>query len=903
MDTTTPSPRPPMSRRTRRVVLTFAGSATFIALAVGGILWARRVDKPYRPGESVEGITDSLGRSLPDDVPRVTFTDVATATGLTAPHFDGARTSQLPEDMGPGAAWGDFDGDGFTDLYVTNFAGALGRSPAERAASPATGRLYRNKGDGTFADVTAAAGLDKPDLGLGAAWADIDADGDLDLSVTRFGVNALYRNDGHGAFSDVSAASGFGGPEGFWTGVSWNDYDHDGALDAYVCGYVRYVVDPQDAGRLESQYGALTPVSLNPSSFKPERNLLYHNNGDGTFAEVGVAAGVDNPSGRSLSATWSDLDDDGWPDLYVANDVSDNALFRNNGDGTFSDIGHAAWVADPRGAMGLATGDWDNDLDFDIHVTHWLAQENALYVNLSGELPGARAGAPTTATLPTTATVPTTTMRFTDMADLYGVGQIALDFVGWGTAFLDYDNDGRLDLFSINGSTLQDEADPTKLVPMRNLLFWNAGPDRQGFYDVGAVSGPFWAAAHVGRGAAVADYDTDGDPDIVIVNNGGRPNLLRNDGDHANRWLTVRLAGRRNRFGIGAKVTVTTEGRRQVREVGAGSSYLSQNAPEAMFGLGPTGGASTVEVRWPGGETQTWADVPDGRIVTLTEGQTGWRPAAGVAPTAGGVPMLAGGTPEHFGPGDRESMVRFWALQRAAVAAMKNDADCEKAVGLFRQALELDPRHEDALYGLGSCLSELGDYPGALKAFESLVTINPQSLRGNLQIGAIHSSPDAAALFDLAAAESAFAAAVKINPEESGSLLQLGATALAAGDTDRAKEAMQQARRLNPKAILAHYLLGYIGWREGDAEAAAQSLQSAVDASHDAKQPTQPAPAEGDTGKPGQRAHEVEAMKRRRLFGTQLAALAALPVSTTLSAADVAAEYTALDGYLQDLTR
>ncbi len=939
----------PISRRTRRVLYTFGGSATFVALAVGAILVARRDDKPYRPGEDVAGITDSLGRTLPDDVARVPFTDVASEAGLTAVHFDGPRSSQLPEDMGPGAAWGDFDGDGWDDLYVPNFAGALSRTVAERAASTATGHLYRNQGDGTFADVTARAGLATPDLGLGAAWADIDGDGDLDLSVTRFGTNALYRNDGDGTFRDVGAAGGFAGPEGFWTGVSWADYDRDGALDAYVCGYVQYVVDPAGAGRTEEQYGALTPVSLNPSSFEPERNLLYHNNGDGTFAEVAAAAGVDNPTGRSLSATWSDLDDDGWLDLYVANDVSDNALYRNNGDGTFADISHEAWVSDPRGAMGLATGDWDNDLDQDIFVTHWIAQENALYVNLKGNIPAPPVadGAPTDVAaadatdnrtdVAAPATVPPAPpMRFTDMADPYGVGQIALDFVGWGTAFLDYDRDGRLDLFVANGHTFQEEADPTRLVPMVNQLFWNRGPDGEGYFDVGAVSGSVWAETHVARGAAVADFDHDGDPDIVVANHGAPPTLLRNDGDRADRadrsdaadpadpadpadstnhWLSVRLAGRRNRFGIGVKVTVTTGEHRQVREVGVGSSYLSQHAPEALFGLGPEGGPSTVEVRWPGGKVQTWAEVAVDRRIELAEGSPQVRPldaggnaaaapADAGAPIAAGesVPQLAGGTPVHFGPSDPQARVRFWELQRAAVAAMKGENDCAKASALFREALVLDPQHEDALFGLGGCLSELGDYAAALEPFEDLVALNPQSLRGHLQIGAIHASPDAGHLFDLAIAARAYATAVAINPEESGALMQLGATALAAGDIAAAEQALRQAGRLNAQAIIVHYLLGYIAWQAGDAEAAGSALQKAMDLSHD-QQPTQPAPSEGDTGLPGQRAHEVEAVKRRRLFGAELAALATRPVGEALSAADVDSEYAALDHTIADLGR
>ncbi len=906
----------PRSRRDKRIAVTLGGSAAFVALAVGGVLWARREAAPYRPGEDVEGITDSLGRALPDDVPHLAFADAAGPAGLTAAHFDGPRSSQLPEDMGPGAAWGDVDGDGWDDLYLPNFAGALTRSAEEVAASSATGHLYRNQGDGTFADITAAAGLATPDRGLGAAFADIDGDGDLDLSVTRYGTNALYRNDGRGVFADVGAASGFADAEGFWTGVSWADYDRDGDLDGYVCGYVQYRYDATAAGRSEAQYGALTPISLNPSSFPPAANRLYRNRGNGAFEEVAVAAGVDNPTGRSLSATWSDLDDDGWLDLYVANDVSDNVLYRNAGDGTFADISHAAWVADPRGAMGLASGDWDNDLDLDLFVTHWIAQENALYVNLRGDLPAQPAGGVTE----------TVAVRFTDMADPYGLGQIALDFVGWGTAFADVDRDGRLDLVVANGHTFQDEADPTRLVPQANQLFWNRGPDGDGFFDVGAASGDAWAAAHVGRGLAVADYDRDGDDDVVVANHGAPPTLLRNDTAPGAHWLAVRLAGAANRFGIGAQLTLDHGGRRQLRELGVGSSYLSQHAPEVRFGLGPDAGPGTVDltIRWPGGERATVAGVPIDQRVVIAEGEDGWRPAAGgaAAAAAGGgngapaalavvpagapagaaVPQLAGGTPAHFGPQDPAARVRFWELQRAAVAAMKQEGDCDKAAALFREALAIDPAHEDALFGLAGCRIEQGDYAAALAPLETLVAQSPQSLRGHLQIGAIHASPDAGALFDLAAAEHAYATAVAINPEESGALLQLGATALAAGDAAQAAEALSQARRLNPQAVIAPYLLGYLAWQAGDEATAATELQRAVELSRDS-QPTLPAPAEGDTGRPGQRAHEVEAVRQRRLFGAQLAALATRPAAEAHSAAAVNAEYEALERYLADLAR
>ncbi len=592
-----------LPRRKRQIAWTLVSSAFFLAVAAAA-LWSRSTpSEPYRPGERVEGLTASLERALPEDYPRVTFTDVTREAGIAFRHFDGERSSRLPEDMGSGAAWGDYDGDGDLDLYVVNVAGPLTRTPEELAASPAHNALYRNDGDGTFTDVSAQAGVDLRGWGMAAAWGDYDNDGRLDLFTTAYGENTLFHNDGDGTFTDVSARAGTGGLNGFWAGAAWADYDRDGYLDLYVTGYVQY--DPRSRTLTSRQYEAETPASINPSSFAPERNLLYHNEGDGTFTETARAAGVENPGGRSLSAAWVDVDEDGLPDLYVANDVSDNVLFHNRGDGTFEDVSHPALVADYRGAMGIAAGDWDGDTDMDLFVTHWIAQENALYDNLHANV----------------APAPGRPAQFMDVADRYGLGQIALDYVGWGTSFFDYDHDGRLDLFVVNGSTLQQPDDPRRLIPMTDQLFWNRGP-KEGFFDVSAVSGPYFGTAHVGRGAALGDYDDDGDLDLFIVNHGGSGVLLRNDGGNERRWLKVSLEGRRsNRSAVGARLRLRADGGVQVRQVGAQSSYLSQNSLVAHFGLGEAATVDTLEVRWPSGLRQILTGVPTNRTLHLVEGK------------------------------------------------------------------------------------------------------------------------------------------------------------------------------------------------------------------------------------------------------------------------------------------
>ena len=592
------------SKRKRRILYTLIAGGS-IVIAVTALVIFRPAPKPYVPGEEIEGLTETLTRSIPEDHPKVTFIDASAEAGIEFQHFHGERSIQLPEDMGSGAAWGDYDRDGWLDLYVVNEAGPLTMSQDE--TSPAHNVLYRNRGDGSFEDVTKMAGVGYQGFGQAVAWGDYDNDGFLDLVVTNFGENILYRSRGDGSFEDVSEEVGFGGYDGYWAGASWADYNRDGNLDLYICGYVQYLYDPRDVKTESRQYNALIPASLNPSTYKPHRNLLFLNKGNGTFVEVAEFAGVDNVAGRSLSATWCDFDNDGWMDIYVANDVSDNALYRNRGDGTFEDISHQAWVADYRGAMGLAVGDWDGDEDMDLFVTHWIAQENALYNNMRTDFAdvGVEGGV---------------SMNFTDVADQYGLGQIGLDYIGFGTAFLDFNNDGWLDLLIVNGSTFQRDDDPRLLVAMPMLLFWNKGP-REGFFDVGPVSGEVFSNEYVGRGLAIGDYDNDGDPDAFVVVNGGPGVLLRNDGGNDNHWLKVRLEGlRANRYGMSAKLRLVAGGRVSIRQVGAGSSYFSQNAVgEELFGLGNVELVDSLTVTWLDGNEQQFNNLQANQIFVVTK--------------------------------------------------------------------------------------------------------------------------------------------------------------------------------------------------------------------------------------------------------------------------------------------
>ncbi|MCH8327492.1 MAG: CRTAC1 family protein [Candidatus Marinimicrobia bacterium] len=603
-----------LSDRRRRIITTSVVIALFVVGATAVVRLSTNRERPYRPGENIEGLTARLSRAIPDDYPRVTFTDATAEAGIEFRHFYGERTTQLPEDIGSGAAWGDYDNDGWLDLFVVNFVGPLTMKADEFIRSPAHSMLYRNNGDGTFEEVSAFAGVDYRGWGMAAAWSDYDNDGWLDLFISAYGENLFYRNNGDGTFEDITGQSGLGGKKGFWTGASWADFDLDGYLDLYVCGYVQYT--PRREQGDSYQYDLEIPVSLNPSSFQPERNLLYRNNGDGSFTEVGELAGVHNPGGRSLSAAWCDFDEDGWPDLYVANDVSDNAMFRNLGNGKFEEISLSAWVADYRGAMGLALGDWDGDADMDIFVTHWIAQENALFNNLRSQLPslgGSISG-----------------IKFMDEAERFGLGQIALDYIGWGTSFFDYDADGKLDLYIVNGSTFQQNDQPNLLIPMTDQLFWNRG-NEVGYFDVSSVSGDVFKSQHVGRGAAFGDYDNDGDVDIFTVSNGGPGQLLKNDGGH-NNWLKVSLRGTRsNRQGVGARLRLVAGGSTQIRQVGAQSSYLSQNSMIEHFGLGSHTAVDTLEIIWPGGAQQELHAIAVNQTLLIVEGQA-WEPSPANSP-------------------------------------------------------------------------------------------------------------------------------------------------------------------------------------------------------------------------------------------------------------------------------
>lgn len=517
----------------------------------------------------------------------VRFTDVTMAAGLRRTDPVIPRRRALPEDNGSGLAWGDFDGNGWTDLYVVSHHGP--------------NRLYRNNRNGTFTDVTEKAGVSDPDgFGLGATWVDYDNDGHPDLYVTNRGPNRLYHNNGDGTFTDVAAKAGVADP-GWGMGVAWGDFDRDGFIDFYLCNYVAYDSDghepPPPARGTTDVFDV--PFTLNPNSYTPQPNKLFRNRGDGTFEDVTARCGVADADGRSMAATFVDLDGDGWLDLYVNNDDSPDRLFHNTGGDfgpdspvAFFDYSAVTGIADSRGSMGLSVaeiGDMDGVPDGlpDLFITHWVAQENALYRSL-----------------------PTSNgkLEYRDKSRAFGLGEISIDRVGWGSAFVDLDRDGHVDIAVANGSTLEQIENPLLLKPEPMFIFISDG---KGFKDVAPLAGPATARAYNARGLAAADFDHDGDVDLAVSTNEGDVYLLRNDTPTGNHSLEIHLKGPAADC-FGAKVEIWTGAHRQIRWWGADVSYLSMHAAEIIYGLGRADHADKVRVQWVDGKVSLLSNVPAG---------------------------------------------------------------------------------------------------------------------------------------------------------------------------------------------------------------------------------------------------------------------------------------------------
>ncbi|MFQ5524647.1 MAG: FG-GAP-like repeat-containing protein [Thermoanaerobaculia bacterium] len=790
--------------------------AVLLSGIAGFLVYRATRPEVRRPGEILPDITETLSADLPADAPYPHFADVTVAAGLGGfTTFSGTRSSQLPEDMGSGAAWGDYDNDGDDDLFVVGAGGTLTASSEFWAESA----LFDNLG-GTF--VRAAGFPETRIMGMGAAWGDYDNDGWLDLAVSGYNSLQLFRNvearqAGSANGRRLVASDAIPSLPGYWAGVSWADFDTDGDLDLYVCGYVQYEEDASASGRSSSQSGTTVPYTLNPASYEPERNLLFRNQGDGRFTEVALLYGLSNPEGRSLSALWHDFNRDGRLDVYVANDISDNALLLNRGE-TFEDVSLAAWVADYRGAMGLAAGDWNRDGDDDLFVTHWVAQENALYDSRLAET--AAAGNPM--------------LAFSDLAAPLGLGQIALHAVGWGTEFADFDADGWLDLVVANGSTLETRESPKWLKTQPAMLLWN----RRGeyFHDLAPAS-ELLATPRLGRGLALSDYDLDGDLDVLMVELYAGVRLLRNDMPQGH-WLELALRSSASGRGEGSTVIVKA-GDLALRRTSGETTYLSQSSALLHIGLGDIDQVDSVEVQWLGGDNQSFSGLEvDSRWELVqhdTEPRRLERPAA-LAPS--------GESSVSVPAGDRERTLEFWKTQRAAMDAMKRDGDLDRATDLFTKALELNPEHGDSRYYLANLLWTRGDRKRALDELDTLRHRDPLSHRAAKQWGVLRAL-SARSPADLDAASQALERAVEINSEETGGLLALGEVSLLRGETEEARQQLEWACRSNPRAVGGFFLRAFIANRNGDPELSAELLRAAQTARGPEWKP-EGAAAEGD---------------------------------------------------------
>jgi hypothetical protein len=536
--------------------------------------------------------------SPPGTAAAIRFTDVAAGAGLTLLNIHGDEAKDYIVDTnGNGAAFFDHDNDGDLDALVVNGS----TRDAIRSGGHAMAALYRNEGNGRFTDVTAAARLTARGWGMGVCVADFDNDGFEDVYLTALGPNVLYRNTGAGAFADVTARARVG--DARWsTNCAFADYDRDGDVDLYVANYVAFdeKTVPPPGALPNCRYGKV-PVFCGPRGLTGEPDALYRNEGNGTFTDVTARAGVTDPGHYGFGVLFSDLDDDGWPDIFVANDSVPNLWFRNRRDGTFSEqalVSGLAVSGDGReqAGMGADAGDYNGDGRLDVIVTNFTDDYNTLYENGGQGV-------------------------FADVTHAAGLGVAALPYMGWGVGLVDMDNDGLLDLFVANGH-VHPAADRSGLGSrflQRKLLFRNRGDRR--FEPVAAARGDGLLIEKSSRGAAFGDYDNDGDIDVLVVNLNDRPTLLRNE-TRGGGWVTLQLrGGASNRDGIGAKIRVTAGGRTQVREVRSGGSYLSHNDMRAHFGVGATSRVAPVEIRWPSGLVQTIAELDAGRFYVVEEGR------------------------------------------------------------------------------------------------------------------------------------------------------------------------------------------------------------------------------------------------------------------------------------------
>ncbi|MGO8795972.1 MAG: CRTAC1 family protein [Candidatus Sulfotelmatobacter sp.] len=577
-----------------------------ISILVSSSACRQHPTKPEAHSSAAVASSPASGASVARDLPQsqlsarpsgpIEFTDVTAQAGIHFKHKSGAFGKKyLPETMGSGVCFIDYDNDGWQDILLVNSMDWPGHKSGN--SFPA---LYHNNKDGTFTDVTKQAGLAMEMYGLGCAVGDYDNDGYDDIYITTVGSNHLFHNLGNGKFADVTAKAGVADP-GFSASAVWFDYDNDGKLDLFVAHYVDWSIDTDEYCSLDNKNKSY----CTPQRYKGQSSSLFHNRGDGTFENVTRRAGLYDPNSKSLGVTLLDYDNDGWLDLFVSNDTEPNKLYHNNRNGTFTDVAVAAGLAygeagTARAGMGTDAADYDNSGWQSLVLGNFTNEGMALYHNDGSGL-------------------------FTDEAPATGIARISTKSLTFGTFFFDYDLDGLPDILAVNGHVSDDVniVQPTVKYAQPPHLFRNLGKNQ--FEEVTTRLGTALPRPIVGRGAAYADFDNDGDLDLIITTNNGPARLLRNDNGNQNDMLRVKTIGTRsNRDGIGAKVTVkTSKGLRLFGMVKSGSSYLSQSELPLTFGLGKPEPGKTVnlEIAWPSGREDSIASVKANQFITVQEGK------------------------------------------------------------------------------------------------------------------------------------------------------------------------------------------------------------------------------------------------------------------------------------------
>jgi enediyne biosynthesis protein E4 len=532
------------------------------------------------------------------DRARVQFRDIAAKAGIRAINVSGSKKKNyVLEVNGSGACWFDYNKDGYVDLYLVN--GSTLEALQGKSPRPGTNHLYRNNGDGTFTDVTDQAHVAGTGWGFGCVAADYDNDGNTDLLVTNFGPNYLFHNNGDGTFTEVASRAGVGGGDIWHTGAAFGDYDGDGLLDVYIAGYLDFNVKNPELKTCE--YRGVQVHACGPIGYRGAPDALYHNNGDGTFSDVTAKANVvDRSLYFGFTVIFDDLDGDGRPDIFVANDSNPNYFYRNKGDGTFEEMGVASGVAynadgKEMSSMGVAVGDYDNKGRMDLFVTTFANDNFVLFHNEGKGL-------------------------FSDLSYQSEIAERTIPYLGWATFFLDYDNDGYKDLFDANGHVYPEMDDRSKesyCQPLQMFRNLRNGKFAEVSADVGLAALPRKSS----RGGAYCDYDNDGDVDLLISNIDDRPWLLENVGGNQANWLELKLTGTKsNRDAIGARVRLNAGKLIQFEHVRAGGSYISGNDLRLHFGLGNKTQADSIDIDWPSGRKDRLQNVKANQILAVTEG-------------------------------------------------------------------------------------------------------------------------------------------------------------------------------------------------------------------------------------------------------------------------------------------